>query len=293
MDQVVYINQIMGLTDEGVQTYLPKKCINVREEVQGTVQTVRKCFLNYGPDDTDDPNDGLEFADYQYARTANFLALPAPPYIPAGVSEDGWFEYLGLWSEADPTTGTPDLFYIVQGPIMANVFGVDLGFQDGNIGGFTQAADDAREVIEFTHDRPLPLGYDTPVPLSCIPSTDAIYDVSISGDSGLQVPIRMKVNATDREFSVTVANAGDPATGTVSVVGKDSAGKEVFNRDFTFTGVTEGLPQTFPWTFTIDYATTITWTATAATDCATCDLNQDNNSVTETTIVQRTGGGRT
>ena len=38
----------MGLTDESVQTYLPKICMNVREEVQGTVQQVRKCFLNYG-----------------------------------------------------------------------------------------------------------------------------------------------------------------------------------------------------------------------------------------------------
>ena len=100
VDLVVYLNQIMGLTDESVQTYLPKICMNVREEVQGTVQTVRKCFLNYGAE-----HPGYEkyrrqpSANYQYDRTANFGALPAPPYIPETGPMDGWFEYLGLWSE--------------------------------------------------------------------------------------------------------------------------------------------------------------------------------------------------
>ena len=85
VDQVVYLNQIMGLTDESVQTYLPKICMNVREEVQGTVQPVRKCFLNYGDEH---PGTGYEnipgngpYADYQYDRAANFGALPAPAYI--------------------------------------------------------------------------------------------------------------------------------------------------------------------------------------------------------------------
>ena len=70
---------------------------------------------------------------------------------------------------------------------------IDPGFVDGNIGGFAQAADDAREVIEFMHDRPLPLGYETAVPLCDAPDTDLIYDVSISDVSGLQVPMRMVV----------------------------------------------------------------------------------------------------
>ena len=51
---------------------------------------------------------------------------------------------------------------------------------DGNIGGFAQAADDTRAVIDFMHSNPLPLGYETPVPCDAIPGDDAIYDVSIS-----------------------------------------------------------------------------------------------------------------
>ena len=79
VDQVVYSNEIMGLTDESVQTYLPKICLNVKEEVQGTVQPVRKCFLNYGPKHL--LSIGEIFEDYQYIRTVNFGALPDPPYI--------------------------------------------------------------------------------------------------------------------------------------------------------------------------------------------------------------------
>ena len=98
VDQVVYLNQIMGLTDESVQTYLPKICMNVREEVQGTVQPVRKCFLNYGGEHPDYTSIGGTIANYQYNRAANFAALPAPAYIPEGGPMDGWFEYLGLYS---------------------------------------------------------------------------------------------------------------------------------------------------------------------------------------------------
>ena len=51
VDMLVYINEIMGLTAEDVNTVLPKICINnIKEEVKGVVQTVRKCFLNYGPE---------------------------------------------------------------------------------------------------------------------------------------------------------------------------------------------------------------------------------------------------
>ena len=81
---------------------------------------------------------------------------------------------------------------------MDTVFGVDQGFIDGNIGGFTQAADDTREVINFMHDHPLPVGSETPVPYCGdpgIPPTDIVYDVSISEESGLQVPKRMVAGA--------------------------------------------------------------------------------------------------
>lgn len=289
VDQVVYINEIMGLTDESVQTYLPKICINVREEVQGTVETVRKCFLDYGPTG----------GDYAYIRAENFLALPAPPYIDEYnsdgelVNEDvpGWFEYLGVYDDEV----FPVLFYIVQGPIMYNVFGTDQGFLDGNVGGFTQAADDAREVIEFTHDRPLPLGYETPVPLCDVPDESTIYDVSISGDSGLQVPKRMVADAEEgREIIVTVANAGpDTAEGDVTVVGVDADGVTVFGGSKPFAIDADGTYSNSddPWFFSLDYATTVTWTATAVPDCTECDLNGGNNSVEETTTVKTTGGG--
>jgi uncharacterized protein YlzI (FlbEa/FlbD family) len=64
VDLVVYLNQILGLTDETVPTLLPKKCIMVKEEVQGVVQMVRKCFLLY--------------SSYVYSRGANFASLPSP-----------------------------------------------------------------------------------------------------------------------------------------------------------------------------------------------------------------------
>lgn len=271
VDQIVYANQIMGLLDENAQTYLLKKCVDVREEVQGTVQLVEKCVL--------------DLSSYQYDRAINFTSLPNPPYIPAGDPQEGWFEYLGLYSEV------PLLFEIVQGPILETVFGTDPGFLNGNVGGFSQAADDTREVIEFTHDRPLPLGYDTPVPLSCEVSEEPIYDVSISGDSGLQVPVRMVIGTEGREVIVTVANSGpDTATGTVSVVGKATNGETVFSESVPFNLAAETSDET-TWTFTLNFATTVTWTATATPDCPACDLNSANNSVTETTVVTGKGGG--
>lgn len=65
VDMVAYSNQILGLTDEAVTTFLPKKCIMVKEEVKGVVQLVRKCFLDYG--------------NFAYSRAAN----PRRPTMPA------------------------------------------------------------------------------------------------------------------------------------------------------------------------------------------------------------------
>jgi hypothetical protein len=294
VDQVVYTNQIMGLLD--VPTLLPKVCVTVREEVQGNMVEVEKCVLDY--------------STYAYMRESNFVELPEPPYIPEDYpateendSLPGWFEYLGL-AITDPL-----LFQIIQGPILESVFcldslgvpfipedgvcpgSIDAGFVDGNVGGFTQAADDAREVIEFTHDRPIPLGYETPVPLCDVPDDEIIYDVSISPESGLQVPARMVIGTEGREVILTVANAGpDTATGTATVVGIATNGQTVFSEAVPFT-IDAGQEASTTWIFTIDFATTVTWTATATPDCATCDLNTANNSVTETTTVRGTGGG--
>ena len=308
VDQVVYTNEIMGLTDESVQTYLPKICMNVREEVQGTVQSVRKCFLNYGYAHDDYASIGGTIADYQYHRTNNFGSLPMPKFIPKSAPEEGWFEYLALYPDVTTTDGDY-LFQILQGPILDSVFclddqgepvvpedgtcespnSIDPGFEAGNIGGFAQAADDTREVIEFTHDRPLPLGYETAVPLCDVPDTDLIYDVSISEESGLQVPRRMVADAEEgREIIVTVANAGpDVATGDVTVVGVNADGEEVFGESEPFTIDADGT-YSHTWLFRLGYATTVSWTATAY---AEDDLNTGNNTVTATTKVMTTGAG--
>jgi hypothetical protein len=281
VDMVVYLNQIMGLADENVQTVLPKECINVREEVNGVVQTVRKCFLNYGAVPPDSH-------PYAYDRAANFGALPAPAYIPESSPVDGWFEYLGVYSE------TPLLFQIVQGPILNAVFPDSpyVPFAGNNIGGFAQASDDARAVIDFMHSNPLPLGYETAVPCAAIPG-DTTYDVSISDVSGLQVPVQMVDGTEGREFTVAVANAGpDAASGTVTVTAVAANGVLIVGSPWTFefTDLAAGASESFVQAFSVNLGakTTIAWTATVA---APHDVLLSNNTVTATTNVKVTGGG--
>ena len=285
VDMVVYLNQIMGLADENVQTVLPKTCINFREEVNGVVQTVRKCFLNYGAVPPDD-------LPYAYDRAANFGALPAPAYIPESSPMEGWFEYLAL--VAPPLTDE-DLFRIVQGPILNAVFPDTpfVQFQGNSIGGFAQASDDARAVIDFMHSNPLPLGYETAVACGTIPGGDITYDVSISDVSGLQVPVQMVDGTEGREFTVAVANAGpDAASGTVTVTAVAENGGTIAGSPWTFpfTGLIAGASESFIQPFSIDLGeqTKIDWTATAV---AEFDVLLSNNTVTATTNVRVTGGG--
>lgn len=275
VDMVVYLNQILGLTDETVSTFLSKRCIEVKEEVMGVIQMVRKCFLNYGPS-----NGG---GNYAYARGANFGSLPSPAYIPAANPQEGHFEYLTVLT-ATPTFG------IAQGPALATVpeLSAAPALTAENIGGFAQAADDARATIDFMHSWPVPGDY--PTPLVCAASGDTHVDVSISADSGLQVPVRMVAGTEGREFSLTVANAGpDAATGTVTLTATDANGASIlsFPRSFSFT-LPSGTSQSWTEGFSISYATTINWTATAT---APFDANPGNNSVTETTVVTGRGGG--
>lgn len=274
VDMLAYINQIMGLTDAGTTTILdPKICINVREEVMGVAQKVQKCFLNYEP--------------FAYRRVANFGVLPAPAYIPELEPMEGWFEYLDLWLEA--TGEDPDLFYVHQGPVMDAVFGIEPGDTDGNIGGFAQAADDTRAVIEFMHQNPAPEGYATAVP--CEGSGDVFYDLSISEQSGLQVPMQY-VNGTEREFTVTVGNESgspDAASGTVTVTAKE--GDELIETwSFAFADLGPGMSESWTEMFIIDlgHSGSITWTATVE---AEFDVNPLNNTVIVTTNVKNTAGG--
>jgi hypothetical protein len=283
VDMVAYLNQIMGLTDPATATVLPKICINVKEEVKGVVQMVQKCFLNYGA--VPAPING----PYNYNRKANFTNLPSPAYIPAGNPVAGEFEYLFASS---PTT-----FYTFQGPILGANPGDGTKLLEpsdlsaSNIGGFAQASDDARAVINFMHSWPLPVLYATP--LNCTASSAIGYDVSISPDSGLQVPVRIVDGSEGREFTVAVANAGpDVASGAVTVTAVETNGKPIdtFPRVFTFNDLAAGSSKSWTELFTISlgHATTITWTATAAADH---DVNLGNNSVTETSQVKVTGGG--
>ncbi len=267
---VAYINQILGVTDQTVSTYLPKKCIMVKEEVQGVVQSVERCFLDYG--------------SFAYDRASNFNSLPNPAYIPASGPIPGWFEYLAV-RDATPT------FYIAQASIMGVVpqLLARSPLPASNIGGFTQAADDARAVIEYMHSWPVPGTY--PTPLMCTASGETHYDVSISSQSGLQVPVRMVAGTEGREFTLTVANAGpDTATGIVEVSAKDANGAFIptFPRYYGFT-ILPGASQAWTEGFTVNSTTTITWTATAT---AAFDVNPGNNSVTATTRVIGVGAGQ-
>jgi hypothetical protein len=294
VDMVAYLNSIMGLDD--VPTILGKLCETYREEVQGTIQLVEKCYLNYGPEASDIPPTPVTSpADYLYTRSVNFSttepSLPLPAYIPDDAPLDGWFEYLAL---VDPPITDENLFRILQGPILDAVFPDTpfVEFDGGNIAGFAQAADDTRAVINFMHDWPVPDAavYATPVP--CVASGDIAYDVSISEESGLQVPMTY-VNGTDREFIVTVANAGpDAATGTVTVIAAETNGAPIDGSPwvYEFTDLGAGFSASFDEPFMIDLgrSTTINWEATAE---AEFDVNPLNNTVTATTSVRNTGGG--
>jgi hypothetical protein len=299
VDMVAYTNSLMGLDD--VPTILGKLCETYREEVQGVIQPVEKCYLDYTvivP---------KEAGAYDYDRAANFGALPSPAYIPADAPLAGWFEYL---AEIDPqqVPPLPPLFQILQGPILPPVFGVDPGFTDGNIGGFAQASDDTRAVINFMHDWPMPDADVFGTPVVCDADPDLIaYDVLISDVSGLQVPAQMVDGSEGREFFLTVTNASsstDPATGTVKVTATPENGGTIGDSPwyFDFTALAPGASEQSTMFFTIALGerTTINWEATAVAGCAVVepsgpcvpyDVNLDNNTVTATTSVKVTGGG--
>lgn len=317
VDLLVYLNQILGL-DKAADTYLGKICIDVREEVMGNVETVEKCFLNYGTTYPD--GNGGNPGNFLYMRNDNFstaaTSLPNPPYItgPGNPNGDGWFEVLGP-AESCASTSTLPCYETIHGSILDYTFGggvpggAPAGFIDGNIGGFAQAADDARAVIEYMHSWPVPADFQT-IWDGCVedPSKTS-YDLSISPQSGLQVPVRIVASTEGREFIVTVTNAGpDPASGSVlltvettngdftnvvEIPGPDGPYWSQANQRFEFPIENLGAGFSDSWTvfFTIkdNRATKLTWTATID---AAYDVNERNNSVTATTTVMMTSGGR-
>jgi hypothetical protein len=289
VDLVVYLNEILGLT-EGETIFgpdYPPICISVKEEVMGSIGLVEKCFLDYSA--------------YTYNRTSNFATLPSPAYIPAGAPEDaveGWFEFLSIF---DQTTFPLDILYkVAEGPILQTVFsdgegGFDPGFTNGNIGGFAQAADDTRAVINFMHNWPVPADGETEIPCAPRPDPTLMYDLSISDISGLKVPKQVVSTTEGREFSATVANAGpDTAAGTLTVTAAIAGGGDVLVDGeagpfvFEFADILPGLSYTTgPVIFTLSGTTggtTITWTAVAVPD--DIDPYLDNNTVTETSNVR-------
>lgn len=285
VDMVAYLNQIMGLTDPDTVTFLPKICIDVKAEVMGTVQLVEKCFLDY--------------RGYGYGRRANFGALPAPAHIPAGGPQNGWFEYL---AEINPQQlpPLPPYFEILQGFILNAVFpdglgGSTPGFTEGNIGGFTQAADDTRAVINYMHDWPIPDADTFATPVPCVDSGMATYDVSISEESGLQVPKQLVDGTEGREFTVSAANQSsspDAASGSVTVTAIAESGGSIDGSPwvYTFTDLVPGASESWTEFFSVNLGvrTTINWTATVSADD---DVNAANNTVTATSNVRVTGSG--
>jgi len=277
VDLIVYLNEILGLTEGETVLGVPPICIDVKEEVMGSIELVEKCFLDYGA--------------YIYNRTTNFATLPSPAYIPAGAPdgpEDGVFEFLSSVGE--------NLYRVAEGPIMTTVFQGAEGYTDGNIGGFAQAADDTRAVINYMHNWPVPADGETEIP--CMPPADPTlyYDLSISDKSGLQVPRQIAAGTEGREFTATVANGGpDLAAGTLIVTAERADGGDVLVEgfppglfEFTFAGLQSGLSfTTGPVMFTLgepDGRTTITWTATVVPD--DIDPFMDNNEVIETSNVR-------
>nr|NIP16798.1 hypothetical protein [Xanthomonadales bacterium]NIX11588.1 hypothetical protein [Xanthomonadales bacterium] len=160
------------------------------------------------------------------------------------------------------------------------------GFEGGNIEGFAQAADDARAVINFMHDWPMPDAdvFGTPVP--CAPSGDILYDLAISEQSGLQVP-KNYVNGGEREFFINVGNLGpDTANGTVTVVATGVEGP-LGDWSFEIEGLPEGQTASFTQIFTITTSgDAIAWNATVAAVPPGTDPNPANNSRDATSKVR-------
>ncbi len=290
VDLFVYINQMLGLVEENANPALGKLCTTVKEEVMGEIRMVNKCVVDmrtftYNRQTTYGPNPG---------------SLPLPPYIPEDNPEHGTFEYLAV------ATTVPSLtFEIVQGPIVGAVPELigDPVFMGTNVDAFAAASDDARGVIDFMHNWPVPGDYATEV--SCDVGADLYYDVSISADSGLQVPVRMVAGTEGREGTLTVFNGGPAdATGLVTLTAVDKDGEPftgplyrvvdgvpteevLFDSPEEFT-LSEGRSASWTFFFSIDYQTTLYWTAVAD---AEFDVNLANNTVEETTIVTKSTGG--
>jgi len=173
---------------------------------------------------------------------------------------------------------------------------------DGNIGGFVQAADDTRAVINYMHTFAVPADSGTEVPCTPLPDPTLQYDLSISEKSGLKVPKQVVATTEGRELVVTIGNAGpSTAAGTITVTANTDAGGDVLIDGapgpfvFEFSNVLPGASYTTPtYMFTIaepHFSAKITWTAVVEPAAGDEDPYMGNNAVTATSNVRVSGGG--
>lgn len=285
VDMVVYMNEILGLTQDEESSLLCNPCLTqqYRKEVMGEVKVITKRFLDY--------------AGNVYNRYNNFLSLPAPANIPEDTPTDGWFEYTELTGYDE--FGNP-IYGEAEGPTYDVVFG-GTSYTGDLLTGFAQAADDTREVILYMHSWPI-LG-DGATPPVCGNVSPDYFDIFISPLSGLKVPVRMAAAGDGREGMVIVENNG-PAVAegvTVMVTGEYSVdgiqefvqlldgmgGTEIFLEPMGVEPIEPGYSASIPFFFVMAESTEITWTATAYPS----DVNPTNNEVTKTTIVTKPKGG--
>ncbi len=286
VDLLSYLNEILDFAKEGGNALFGYSCIDVRQEVQGLMEVVPKCYL--------------EFDTFSYDRGNNFSFLPSPAYIPnsSGEVQDGWFEYLALDDSS---------LVVTQGPILEAVPELKAG-QDlvaEGISGFIQAADDTRATIEFVHTWEVPEILATPV--RCEVAASDWFDLSISEQSGLQVPKRMIVGAEDREVIVTVQNAGPAAASGCVYVDAHIDGVDGvvhYNENFCFSDDPDDLEPPLPAGLSYTWARfvpkveiecTLYWKAEVVADLlldeTNPDVNSSNNMVEEITTVTSSGGG--
>ena len=276
VDMISYMNRILGLTDEpGVG----KICIWRRREVKGKMVAFEECFL--------------DFSDFTYNRSNNFEGegaashLPLPAYIPEDKNLAGRFEYLNEVRD--------NVFKIKNGRIFEVVF-EEKGVIANNVGAFAQAADDTRAVIHYMHTWPIP--GDHPTKPFCVERFNLpTYDVYITA---LQVPEKITIGATGREFSVTagidsvVSVAEVLLTVKAESIDKSSGSDVSVSVEYTDYPFNLGPGETHEYKGVVDPALavsageTIKWTATVKSEF---DYEDGNNEATLTTEVI-SGGSR-
>jgi len=213
LDVIAYTNAMLGLTETDDSSWMPTECIDIRQEVRGTMKLVEHCFLDYAA------------AEFTYNRGTNFASLPDPPYLsaegsyllgstdmcyldPVDDSEtactDGMFEVLDTLTVPN-IPGLPS-FQVVHEMIYETVFdpGDDVGIGEAAL--FAQASNDTRAVINHMHLWAVP-GISATDP----PCTE-LFQVTGIVISGFEVPTKIVAGSPEKVISLTVSNTGSDET---------------------------------------------------------------------------------